>query len=302
MTRILLLASLAALEACADSSDGGDTGVVGDSGGEDLGDPGISNYVPPSYPPVDPLTVVFLGDSITAGVGAGDGRSYSELLEENDDATYPDYAEIDLQSQFPTATTFVNVAQGGAQTNDLPDQIAAIESQLSFPVAGPVMIGLTIGGNDLVNVIFNPSTRQQTVDAINANIGSFISWTEDASKFPDGAYVYLANVYDPSDGVGEAEECFFGFDTSEAVIALQDANAANRVMAEQRGFAMVDMHGHFLGHGLNYDMTDNAEYDAADPTLWFESDCIHPNERGHHELRRVFFGAMAGEPVPVEGP
>ena len=65
---------------------------------------------------------------------------------------------------------------------------------------------------------------------------------------------------------------------------------------------MVDMHGHFLGHGLNYDMTDNAEYDAADPTLWFESDCIHPNERGHHELRRVFFGAMAGEPVPVEGP
>jgi len=39
-------------------------------------------------------------------------------------------------------------------------------------------------------------------------------------------------------------------------------------------------------------------YDATDPTVWF-SDCVHPNDRGHQELRRVFFEAISGT-YPVE--
>ena len=33
--------------------------------------------------------------------------------------------------------------------------------------------------------------------------------------------------------------------------------------------------------------------DRDDATGWF-SDCIHPNDRGHHELRRLFFEAIDG--------
>ena len=57
------------------------------------------------------------------------------------------------------------------------------------------------------------------------------------------------------------------------------------------GFAVIDMLGHFHGHGHNYDHTENPYYDAADPTGWF-ADCIHANDRGHHEIRRLFYEAM----------
>jgi hypothetical protein len=36
---------------------------------------------------------------------------------------------------------------------------------------------------------------------------------------------------------------------------------------------------------------DNPYYYADDPTKWF-SDCIHPDNRGHSELRRLFFEAI----------
>lgn len=298
MTRLISLIALVTLTACA----GGDPEIGEDTDDANNDDPHVNSYVPDGYVPVDPTTAIFFGDSITAGVGAGPGLSWAELLVTNVDGTWADHAEEDFQSAFPSLTTTLNVAAGGARTGTISEQITAAEAGLSFPLSGPVVIGITIGGNDLVSVIFQPSTRAQVVADINANLSDFIDWTEDSSKFPDGAHVYLTNVYDPSDGVGTSPLCFQGFDTTEAVGALQDANIATRAMAEQRGFAVVDLHGHFAGHGLNNTMTDIAAYDAEDPSLWFESDCIHPNPRGHHELRRLMFGALVDEVLQHEIP
>ncbi|MCO4748412.1 MAG: SGNH/GDSL hydrolase family protein [Proteobacteria bacterium] len=298
MARFLTLFALTMAIGC----NGEDVGADSDSDMVDLIDPDVDNYVPESYPPASPTTAIFFGDSITAGVGAGDTLSWSELLVQNNDTTWGGYEAHDLQDAFPSITRTVNVAKGGDTTGDLLTQAAAAEAELTFPVSGPVFIGVTIGGNDLVSVILQPSAQPQTVAAMNTNIGAFIDWTQDTSKFPDGAYVYMANVYDPSDGVGTAAACFQGFDTSSAVAALQQANDNLRTMAETRGFSVVDMHGHFAGHGLNYTMTDIDTYDATDPSLWFESDCIHPNQRGHHELRRIFFAAAVDEELPTVGP
>ena len=61
------------------------------------------------------------------------------------------------------------------------------------------------------------------------------------------------------------------------------------------GFSALDMRGTFLGHGFYYDDPTAPYYDEADPSLWLANDCIHPNPRGHHEIRTLFWRAIAGE-------
>lgn len=298
MARLWFSSVLFALAACS----GGDGGSTTDTGGGETGfdnsDPDASNVVPANYPPDAPVNLLIFGDSISTGVGADDGLSYFELLLANSDATYPNHSDIDLEDAFPTVTNVVSVAESGAQTSDLAGQMSLAESRLGVP-SGPTLVIGTIGGNDLVSVMFGQS-RQTVVNRIESNISGLVDWVQDPAQFPDGAYLYIANVYDPSDGVGQADGCFTGIPTSEAVLALGEANVSTRAMAAERGFAMVDMHGHFMGHGHNFDDSSIDAYDDADPTLWFSGDCIHPNQRGHHELRRLFFAAIANEPLPYE--
>ena len=71
-------------------------------------------------------------------------------------------------------------------------------------------------------------------------------------------------------------------------------------VAQERGAAMVDMRGHFLGHGVYFDDSDLDVHDDADPSPWFADDCIHPNDRGHHELRRLFVTAIEGRPLEAQ--
>jgi hypothetical protein len=59
---------------------------------------------------------------------------------------------------------------------------------------------------------------------------------------------------------------------------------------------VLDLRGHFLGHGFYSEASGSAAYDADDPTQWFDRDCIHPNDRGHHELRRLVHAAITGSP------
>lgn len=55
---------------------------------------------------------------------------------------------------------------------------------------------------------------------------------------------------------------------------------------------MVDLHRHFLGHGFHHLDAQNPNHVEDDPTRWFHNDCIHPNDRGHHEIRRLFYEAV----------
>ena len=110
----------------------------------------------------------------------------------------------------------------------------------------------------------------------------------------------MTNVYEPTDGAGQADECFLGLDVSAAEPVLTDLNGRLRVLAEDMGFAYVDLRGHFNGHGFNHDDPSIPNYDADDPTLWFQGDCIHPTRRGHHELRRLVLSAADNEPMTLE--
>jgi len=245
--------------------------------------------------------VIFLGDSITVGVGGTGNRGYADLLLENDSEDWPEFDGVDLESLFPGIDRVVDVSEGGAlTTNVLYSQLPALEDEFTFPLEGETIVVMTAGGNDAQLALVLPEQVDEILDSIEQNIRDIVTWFQDPARFAGPVYFYASNVYEPSDGVGSSS-CFGGFDYSEMIDDLDGGNARFRAAAEELGASMVDMRGHFLGHGMYNEDEQNPHYEADDPTRWFSSDCIHPNNRGHHEVRRLFYYAIDGRPLPAPG-
>jgi lysophospholipase L1-like esterase len=293
-TPIALLAALALLAACVAPEAEPDPDPVEEP------TPSVSQtWVPEDYQPEAPQRILFLGDSITAWGGS---LAYRPLLLHNADDTWPEYVDHDLEWLYPDLTQVVNVASGGSTTSVLLEsQVPAIEQALGGPVQGETMTVLTIGGNDmqlaLASVLADQQElAQQRVDGMLDNIETLLDYLLDEDRFPDGNWVHLSNVYDPSDGQGLTADCFSGLELGAVLPLLVDANAGVRAIAEERGVAMIDLRYHFDGHGYGA-RPDGSFPGPDDPEVWFRDDCIHPNNRGFHEVRRLFYGVIEGAPL-----
>jgi lysophospholipase L1-like esterase len=264
-------------------------------------DPDVDTWVPDTFPPSDPRRVVFFGDSITAGYGISDpGDVYTALMLANRDRRWPDQVGDDLAARFPALDDVLDVSVPGATTGTVvADQLPDVEAAWGPVVEGEVLVVGTIGGNDLTEAIFNGRDLDQATDDVLANLETITRFFHDPVRFPGGAHVAITNVYEPSDGAGQVDECFFGLDLSGVIPAFDGLIDDSRAQAERDGWAWVDLRGHFRGHGFHFD-DEGDWYEPEDPTLWFQADCIHPNERGHHEIRRLFMAAFAGEPLLLE--
>ena len=295
MCRLLLVLSL--LTACSDDtddpSDGVDTGTAEPAINEAASPDRVGTYA--HTLPESPSTVIFVGDSITAGAGAqSDDESYARLLVDNT-STWPDWEGIDLATRYP-GMDVVDISQGGAWTGTvLNDQIDRFEEQVTLPLEGEALVIITAGGNDLYSVLRNPSGVEERVEKTVSNWREIADYFLDDQRFPDGSRVLMANVYEPTDAVGQYSSCFYGLNISSLLPHLHDANTQLRGLAEELGFSTLDLRGTFLGHGFYYDDPTTPYYDEDDPSLWLANDCIHPNPRGHHELREMFWRAIAGE-------
>jgi hypothetical protein len=295
------------LPACAPGG-GDDDSAVGDDDDTPsyVVDPDVDSYWPDDHAPSAPARVIFLGDSITAGSGASAGLAYPDLLVANVSTEWPEHDEIDLQSLYPDLDEVIDVSVGGATTASLlANQLPDLSGRVGESVVGQSIVVFTIGGNDMQGAMFDilangAPAAQEAIASITGNLHSILDYFDDASRFPDGAYVHLSNVYEPTDAQGQVSSCFFGIDLGDILEHFDAANAAIRGVAVERGAAMVDLRGHFLGHGYFHDDEAVAPYHPDDPTLWFAPDCIHPNERGHHELRRLFHSVIANRELPLE--
>lgn len=304
---------LLALLACTEPGPADDSGLpstddtggdgTGAPGGDPDGDPFVDSSIPAGYTPDALARVIFLGDSITDGSGASRGDlAYRELLVANADDTWPDASGLDIESRFGQVEV-VDRSRGGATTDSMRyGQLDGVADDLGDTAPGQTAVVVTIAGNDVQGLIYNTDEVDAVIADILDNLEATYDFFEDPVRFPDGVWFYLANVYEPSDGVGQADACFFGLELSEVLTALGQVNDAVRDQAEERGIAWLDMRGHFNGHGYYADDPTNPYYHPDDPTLWFASDCIHPNDRGHHEIRRLFWYALAGETFPGDGP
>ena len=294
----LLLSVLFACGGKDEATDSADTAAAGTTGAAPTPDPDVNSYRPAGWAPSAPVRVVYMGDSITAGVGATkDSLAYPALLAEDTSNKWSEYADLDLESLFG-GVEVVDVSEPGATTNSLiAKQLPALDGEVGATASGETIVVMTIGGNDAQNAL-NPLVEPR--DILEAMLDNIDTITDDLqARFPDGAYVYLTNVYEPTDGTGTYAGCFFGIDFSDRLPDLYWAEDELRAMAEAKGFAALDLRGHFEGHGFHHTDASLDAHHPDDATLWFEDDCIHPNDRGHHEIRRLFHAAIAGTDLPL---
>jgi hypothetical protein len=113
-------------------------------------------------------------------------------------------------------------------------------------------------------------------------------------SFPGGCQIFLANIYDPSDGTGKLETPTISLpawpDGLRVLAAYKDAIAR---VAKQRGNVhLVDIHALFLGHGEAFADRRNPYYCRENPQYWFYSNIEDPNEQGYDALRRLFLSEM----------
>jgi lysophospholipase L1-like esterase len=257
-----------------------------------------------------PVThVIIVGDSISEGLGAErQDLSYARLLYRNDDQMYPHEKGLDLRSHFGPNLHYLTVAHAGDTSDDvirhqlprLADQLAqkagsraegVIAQNGTWQVPGRVLVVMTVGGNDVQSALRpNPNFTGPVLAHSMINLRAIMDFFEDRNHFAGGVSMYFGNVYDTTDGEDQMHSCMPGMafpGLSQALDVWSDSFAQ---LAQQRQATLVDLLGLFRGHGFNFANPDNPYFNPRDITLWvYERDCIHPNNRGHHKLRRAFF-------------
>jgi len=275
-------------------------------------------------PPTSPARLIVIGDSISYGYGATDASTgaYYSLLDTNDNTQWPSEMAVSLAAKYGTTLPVVNVSYPGATTTSMvsggggqPNQIMSLTSKL--PLAGRSIVVITIGGNDLLALVENAllgqgvtaAEIQTTVNTAIMNITTMINFLQSPTNFPDGTDIYLANVYDPTDNTGVLPPACVSMIsggalnmqiTEPTLATAPGAISGNYIaLAQSMHFSIVDALGHFYGHGVNAtdanSGTSHLNYDVCDPVNWFYTDCIHPNDIGHNELRNIFFEAITGD-------
>ena len=165
------------------------------------------------------------------------------------------------------------------------------------------LVVITTGGNDIIHnygttlpkegAMYGASLAQAKswIDNFEKRLESILSEIE--GRFPGGCHIFLANIYDPTDGLGDAEKA--GLPRWPDGLAILDSY--NRVIEQCAGkhqnVYLVDIHSAFLGHGIHCAQFWREHYCKEDPHYWFYENLEDPNERGYDALRRLFLLRMA---------
>jgi lysophospholipase L1-like esterase len=256
-------------------------------------------------------TYVTLGDSISAEPGYGQSPYYWALLQQNDDATYPAWKGKDLTTlNGGVAPKFVGGAVGGSVAGPYPgqsgapstldDQVAALPASLE----GPVLVTITIGGNDLAadaeSVLINGGSASELGNlmppsAFASDLDTALSALTKPGRFGSGVdvYVFEADIYDPTDGTGDfaAQGCpipFSLFPEVMTTMTFEDWNTVVHTEVPKYPHAFwAPLHDTFKGHGLSKTGTSSW-------FNWAQTDCLHPNALGHNAIREMFWNMITG--------
>jgi len=243
--------------------------------------------------------LVGLGDSVTAGYGASPGKSYLNRIFENPEDEFEELRDLNLKRWFPKLT-LKNYAVSGSNSEEcLEKQLPELKS---YPSGTFGVVCLTTGGNDLIHFYGRTPPREGAM--YGASLEEARPWIENYAKrleailsgirrrFPGGCRIFLANIYDPSDGVGKPEAAHLP-PWPDMLEILSAYNAVIARAAEQHdNVSLVDMHGIFLGHGVHARQFWREHYQARDPHYWYYDNLEDPNDRGYDALRRQFLLTM----------
>jgi lysophospholipase L1-like esterase len=240
------------------------------------------------------------GDSIAAGLGADPPHQLLSRIERNPVDEFDDMKEISLSKVIPNLSSFNAAVSGSTSIEHLQwiDSKIAVQSEGLFGI-----IVLTTGGNDLIhNYGYTPPREGAMYGATLAQAKPWIENFEDrfdqildriTAKFPGGCAIFVANIYDPTDGDGDAENA--GLPAWPGGLEVHGAynKVIEKVVATRSNVHLVDMHQLFLGHGIHCRKFWRRHYDASDPHYWYFTNLEDPNDRGFDALRRAYLIEMA---------
>lgn len=267
--------------------------------------------VGPAGPPVDhatfsrpwtqkPVRLIGIGDSITAGLGADspDHTFFSRLIKNPDDE-YRDMQDRCLSRVIPKLSC-ENLAISGSTSRD---HLAVIDQRLG-PHAPDVfgLVVMTTGGNDLIHnygrsppkecAMYGATLAQAApwIEAFRARLDEMLRKLD--ASFPGGCEIYLGDIYDPTDGVGDAPSVYLPqWPDGLAIHAKYNAMIAECARARPN-VHVVPLGQAFLGHGTHCRQFWRKTYVREDPHYWFYENIEDPNDRGYDAIRRLFLNAI----------
>ena len=218
---------------------------------------------------------------------------------------FTDMRGLCLNSIFPKLTVSNQAVNGSTSIDCLQEQLPRIKPY-GKDVFGIVV--LTTGGNDLIHMygrippcegaMYGATLEQAQPWIANFEKRLDMIIASLKSVFPGGCYIYLGNIYDPSDGIGNAKAA--GLPSWPDMLKVLDAYNAciERIANQCSDVDLVDIHGTFLGHGLACRQFWQTHYQHQDPHYWYFDNLEDPNDRGHEAIRRIFLDRIV-ETLPT---
>lgn len=246
------------------------------------------------------VQLVGIGDSVTAGFGAsGQEHSYFNRMITNPSDEFPDMQGICLSAVIPNLES-ENLAISGSTSDEhyavIKDRLAVRDSDIFG-----VMV-MTTGGNDIIHsygrmppkecAMYGATLEEAApwISAFENRLNAMVT-TIDA-KFPGGCEIYLANIYDPTDGVGDAPSIFLPPWPDGLAIHAEYNRIIERCAVAHANVFLVDIYDEFLGHGSDCRQFWRSTYDTNDPHYWYHENVEDPNDRGYDAIRRVFLNTI----------
>ncbi|MCA9081600.1 MAG: SGNH/GDSL hydrolase family protein, partial [Planctomycetaceae bacterium] len=247
-----------------------------------------------------PVVLLGLGDSITDGFGASPGHSYFNRLLKPSQSDPVEIADCHLRAVFPQLTAD-NAAISGSTSLELLDIL--LPRVETFPDEAYGIVVLTTGGNDIIHHYGRTPPREgamfgATWEQAQPWIDNYHQRLHDicddiGTRFPGGYTIFLANIYDPTDNVGDTQHAGLPAwpDGLQILTAYNDIIA--QVASERPDVELVDIHTPFLGHGIHCRKFWGRHYHYGDPHYWYFANLEDPNDRGYDAIRRLYLNKMA---------
>jgi lysophospholipase L1-like esterase len=246
-----------------------------------------------------------IGDSVTAGMGSTRGHSYFERLVTNPADEGDDMSGRSLSRVLPGLLTR-NLAVSGSNSLQHAQWVGEKLEKQPDDVFGIVV--MTSGGNDLIHwygrtpphegAMYGATLQQAQPWIVNYENRLDEMFRLLKARFPGGCLIFIADIYDPSDGQGDPESV--RLPAWPDVLAIHAAyNAAIHRAAQRHSCVrVVPMYNEFLGHGIHCRKFWRAHYRRQDPHYWYAPNLEDPSDRGYDAIRRVFLNAIVKE-IPV---
>lgn len=246
------------------------------------------------------VRVVGLGDSVTAGFGAASpNHAFFRRLIDN-----PHEADLAMQgiclSSVLSNLEFENLAVSGSTSQDC---LTVVQERLK--PSDPAVFGLvvmTTGGNDLIHsygrnpprecAMYGATTVQAApwIDSFQSRVDAILDTV--ISRFPGGCEIFIGDIYDPTDGVGDAPSVYLPHWPDGLAIHARYNAAIEQCARSRPNVHVVPLYLAFQGHGSHCRQFWRDTYRPEDPHFWYFDNIEDPNDRGHDAIRRVFLNTI----------